>query len=384
MNEYYTREDKSDSLIIFKVTLPGEAFEQSYQQLLQKELERTNVKGFRKGKFPTEELEKQVKPALLMETFQRLAPYYVNAAIIKEKLEPVAQPEYKDVKNLETNEPVTFDVEITVMPSFKLGKLNKIKPDTKDEKATEEDVTKTLDNMFANNKEKIKETEINDKWAVEIAKMYQFPTLKTLEELKKEIKTVITDQKAAYIRQAQEAEVLRKAVVASKIEVPEVAIKHEAHEREHAFEHDIENMKTTVEEFCKSRETTLEEMREQWAKDAKEALENDVLFRTYAADKKIEVSDDELEAEIAKIKVSNSQAQQVDEKIYEDEGWRNNARNYVLKQKAFRAIVDEILGEYVPANAVEVIKGGKSEKAAEKKSEKETKKKETKNDAKKK
>jgi len=365
MSDYYTREDKSDSLIVFKVTLPGEAFQQSYQQLLQKEMDRTSVKGFRKGKFPQDALEKQVKPALLIETFQRLAPYYVNAAIIKEKLEPVAQPEYKDIgdfSNMDTGAEITFNVEVTVMPSFKLGKLKKIKPDTKDEKATEEDIKKTLDNMFKNNKEKIKEKEINDKWAIEIAKMYQFPELKTLKELEKEIETVITDQKASYIRQAQEAEVLRKAVTASKIEVPEVAIKHEAHEREHAFGHDIEHMKTTVEEFCKSRETTIEEMREQWAKDAKEALENDVLFKTYAADKGLEVTDEELEVEIAKIKVSNAQAQQVDEKIYEDEGWRNNARNYVLKQKAFRALVTEILGEFKPSKPFTTKKDSKKEK----------------------
>jgi len=373
MSDYYTRENKSDSLVVFKVTLPNEAFQQSYQQLLQKEIERTNIKGFRKGKFPKESLEKQVKPALLIETFQRLAPYYVNAAIIKEKLEPVAQPEYKDIgdfSKMDKNAEITFNVEVTIMPSFKLGKIKKIKPDTKDEKATEEDVQKTLDNMFTNNKEKIKEDKINNKWAIEIAKMYQFPSIKTVDELKKEVETVITDQKASYIRQAQEAEVLRKAVVASKIKIPEVAITHEAHEREHAFEHDIEHMKTTVEEFCKSKETTIEEMREQWAKDAKEALENDVLFKTYATDKGIDVSDEELEAEIAKIKVQNSQAKQIDEKIYEDEGWKSNARNYILKQKAFRALVDEILGKFIPSSTLEAVKKEKQDEKEIKKTDK--------------
>lgn len=379
MDEFYTTEKKDNSHFVFKMTLPQEAFKQSYEQMLKQELEKTNVKGFRKGKFPTDMLEKQIKPALIMETFQRLAPYYVNAAIIKEKLEPVAPPKYENIGKLDNlDNPITFEVEVVVMPEFKLGKLNKIKPETKEEKATKEDIDKTLQNMFDNNSDKAKAKEINDEWAKEVAKLYKFDGANNLAELRKMVEEVITEQKAGYIRQAQEAEVLRKAVKASKIEIPDEAMHHEAHEREHAFEHDLEHMKMTMEEFAKQRETTVEEMRDKWHKDAQEALENDVLFKTYAREKGIEVSDEELEAEIEKIKVANANAEGIDEKVYEDEGWKNNARNFVLKQKAYRAIVDEILGEYKPVEKSEKAnskKEDKKEKTSNKKTKKSTAKK---------
>ena len=351
MEDFYTREDKSKELIILKVKLPADAFTQSYKALLAEELKKTDMKGFRKGKFPADVLEQQIKPALLIETFQRVAPYYVNAAIMKEKIEPAAAPDYKDLGELETGKPIEFTVEVTVMPTFKLANLKKIKPDTKPESATKEDIQKTLDNMFESNKEKIKEDKMDDKWALAIAKEYKFDDdVKDLETLKKKVTEIIDAQKAAYIRQAQESEVIRKAVKESKITIPEAAMHYEAHEREHAFQHELEAVKMTAEDFCKQRDITMEQLREQWHKDAQEALENDVLFKTYANERGIEVDEKQFEEELNKIKMANIQKTPYDSKIYQDAAWLESAKSYIKKQKAFRAIVDEILGEFKPVN----------------------------------
>lgn len=349
MNDFYTREDKSKELVILKVTLPADGFTNSYKMLLQEELKKTDMKGFRKGKFPAEVLEQQAKPALLIETFQRVAPYYVNAAIIKEKLEPVAAPAYKDLGELETGKDISFSVEITIMPTFKLGNIKKIKPETKPEKATKDDIEKTLENMFQNNQDKVSAETMDDKWALAIAKEYQFENdVKDLATLKTKVTEIIDAQKAAYIRQAQEAEVIRKAVKESKITIPETAMHYEAHEREHAFEHELEAMKMTVEKFCEERNVTMDQLREQWHKDAQEALENDVLFKTYAAERGINVDEAEFDQELNKIKMANVQKTPYDSKVYQDEAWLESAKSYIKKQKAFRAIVTEILGEFKP------------------------------------
>ncbi|GAB4163787.1 MAG: hypothetical protein Fur003_6260 [Candidatus Dojkabacteria bacterium] len=347
MPEFYTRKDISENEIELKVSLPKEAFKSSYEAALKEELSRTNVKGFRKGMVPTDMLEKQIKPVLLTEVFQRVAPYYVNAAIIKENLEPAAPPKYTELGDLDLNKEVTFTVKITLMPKFKLGNLKKIKVTKQDEKVTKEDLEKTLENMQKNNLVHVKGDKVDDKWAKEIAKLYNFPEVKNLDDLKKEIEKIVKVQKKAYIRQSHEAEVLKEAIKLTNIKVPDEAIEYEAHEREHAFMHDLENAKMTMADYEKSQGITHEQMHEAWHKDAQEALETDLLLKTYAEERKVTIEDDELKAEIDKIKVANRGREGDRPELYEDPRWIAQIKSILIKQKAYRDLIVEVIGEYV-------------------------------------
>lgn len=355
MEDFYKMEKVSSSLYKFSVTLPKDAFKKSYDDALAAELKNVDLKGFRKGNVPTDMLEKQLRPAIALDVVEKLAPYYLNAAVMKEEIVPVAPPKYSGFENLDPAKEVKFVAEVTVMPEFKLGNIKKVKPDTKNEGASEEDVKKTLDNMFENNKDKFKQKEINDEWAKEIAKEYKFKDISNLKDLKEVVKRVVESQKSAYIRQTQEAEIIRKAVKESKIEIPEAAVEYEAGEREHSFMHDLEHIKMSIEDFAKERNTTLEEMQEAWKTDAKEALENDVLFKIYADDKKIEITDEELQAEIDQIKLSNRGKENDNPELYENPGWQSYVKSYILKQKAYRVLIEEVLGKFEPINMEDLI-----------------------------
>ena len=154
--DFYTREDVSDHEIVLKLKLPVDAFQKSYEQMLQSQAENTDIEGFRKGKVPASMIEEKYGEAILYQTFERIAPYYVNAAIVKEKLEPAAPPAYTDLGDLKKDQPIEFTVKITIMPVFKLGNLSKIKVEKPKTDVSDKELDDNLQAIFDNNKTTLK------------------------------------------------------------------------------------------------------------------------------------------------------------------------------------------------------------------------------------
>lgn len=336
----YTRKDISDDTVQLVINITKDTFKQSYDNLLDRETKNADIKGFRKGTVPKEMIETTMKDQLLMEAFERLVPLYVSTTVAELQLEAIAPPVYKEVPKLSTDEDLKITVEITIMPKFKLGKLKKIKVDKKKIEVSTEEVTKVLKDLQTNQKTKSKK--IDDKWSLEIAKLLMIPDIKDLKDLKAEVKDIIREQKESVIRKELEADALVQGVKLTKIEIPQTAVDYEANEREHSFMHQLEGQDMTVAQYAEATGNSVETMQEAWKKDAKEALETDVFLKLYAEDKKIEISDEELEAEIAKIKAGQKVE---DESVYEDSEWQNYIRRISLKQKAYVAFMTQILGE---------------------------------------
>ena len=378
-NKNYTREDVSKTEVHLKVTIPDDAFQKSYETLLKERASGLDIKGFRKGEVPKDIAESKLQVAVLSETFERLAPYYANAAIMEEKLVPIAPPEYKDLADLDQGKPVSFTIVVTQMPEFKLGDLKKIKPKKEKFEAKKEEIQNTLENMYKNNaesKEDAEKVELTDEWATKIAETYKFENVKSLKDLEKEVADVIVSQKQQVADQNAANDVVRQAVEISGVEIPEAAVKFEVSQREEAFLKDVKELNLTAEEFCERQGITYDDLKTRWEVDSKDALENDVILKLYADDRKVETSDDELKAEVERLKASakmqyeqqhagHDHESHFDEAAYEDPNWQANIRTYLRKQKAFQEMLREVLGEEYAIKAGAAPKEGK--KATKKK-----------------
>jgi len=186
-----------------------------------------------------------------------------------------------------------------------------------------------------------------DKWALEIAKSLNLTDVKTLNELKEEVKERLLAQKEMNIRKEQENSVLLQAIELCKITIPQAAIDYEALERENAFSQTLAEKKLTMEQFLTSNNIKLETMREMWKKDADEALKTDVFLKLYAKENKVEVSDEELQTEVDKVKKEHAGH---DHDYYDDPQWREYIKRVILKQKAYDTFI---------AKAIPVKKGEK-------------------------
>lgn len=341
MEQFYERKDIDNSTVEFKIKIPQDSFQETYNRLLKEKTKETDVKGFRKGKVPKELVESEMSETIKIQSFEKLVPLYITTVLEKENLNPIAPPAYKELPDFKKNDDLEFVIDITIMPGFKLGNLKKIKIEKEDVKISSKDVTDALESIQKNSPTKAKE--MNDAWAKEIAKSMKIEKIEKLEDLKKYVKDTLKKQKEHMMRHKLEDKAFEQAIELSKISIPEPAVKYEAEERERAFLHDMEHKNINVDDFLKANNITLERMRELWLKDAKQALESDVFLKLYAKEKDIKISDEDLKEKIELIK--KGAPKDTDPNIFENEQWIEYIKRIEEKETAFNKFVKEVLGE---------------------------------------
>src|SRR6202790_13574 len=112
-----------------------------------KELARVaRVPRFRPGKAPISLIRRRFADDIKGEVLQTLVPDRVEKAVAEQKLTPVSRPE---VDKLDFNEgqPLKFRAVFEVLPEFELGNYKNLELEMPPMEITDEDVTKTLDEM---------------------------------------------------------------------------------------------------------------------------------------------------------------------------------------------------------------------------------------------
>ena len=133
------------------IEVPAEEFDKAIQAAYQKNKNKFNVPGFRKGKVPYAMVEKMYGAGVFYEeAANELIPdAYANAAAESE-LEIVARPEI-NVTQIEKGKSFIFEAEVTLKPEIKLGKYKGIKVEAMDTTVTDEDVAAELDKVKEQN-----------------------------------------------------------------------------------------------------------------------------------------------------------------------------------------------------------------------------------------
>ena len=133
------------------IEVPAEEFDKAIQTAYQKNKNKFNVQGFRKGKVPYAMVEKMYGAGVFYEeAANELIPdAYANAAAESE-LEIVARPEI-NVTQIEKGKPFVFEAEVTLKPEIKLGKYKGVKVEAMDTTVTDEDVAAELDKVKEQN-----------------------------------------------------------------------------------------------------------------------------------------------------------------------------------------------------------------------------------------
>lgn len=136
-----TSEKSGKAEIKLTVELTELETETYYNKTLEKLSKEINIKGFRPGKIPLEEVEKHVeKPFILAKTMDIAIPTTYMEAINQEKIEPIAQPKVTIV----SDSPLKYEAMVPIYPEVKVKDYKKIKLERKkvevDEARIEEEV----------------------------------------------------------------------------------------------------------------------------------------------------------------------------------------------------------------------------------------------------
>ena len=331
----YSKKESTATESVFEITIPAAEFENRYEDELKKSAKSVKVSGFRPGKAPVGMMGDEQKDEARKKALEQVISSQAYEIIQKEKLIPAIPPSVS-IKSFEVGKPITLTMTVTVIPPITLVPLSSLQAKRKPVSVEDKDVEVVEKHMWQEHRGKFKDR--SDKWVAEIAPKLGFKA-KTLVALRSEISEAIEREKHRIVDQEYTREALAEAIVKSNVVIPENLVQYEAEERERSFLSTLHQMNTTMEEFSKQKNVTIEELRTQWKKDAKEAIETDILLSEFARSRKIEVSDSELESEVAILK---AQSKNPSDALFDNDEWRGYIKRVLLKRKSIHAFMDEL------------------------------------------
>lgn len=112
------------------ITIPASEVDRRMEEAFVSVQRDTVLPGFRRGKVPRALLERRIGSELAKETRDRLLGEALSAAVRKENLKPLGDPELPEnmtPADLERGKDYTFEIEIEVMPEFELPAFEGLK-----------------------------------------------------------------------------------------------------------------------------------------------------------------------------------------------------------------------------------------------------------------
>jgi trigger factor len=131
---------------VISVEITPARFKDERSRVLKEMIKEVAIPGFRKGKVPADIVEKRFGDEIRAEAIRNILPLAYEHAIVEHGLEPVGDPEFRDVKVL-GDEPLSFKVCIEVFPRFEIEKYRGIKVDAADPTVTDGEVEEVIGNL---------------------------------------------------------------------------------------------------------------------------------------------------------------------------------------------------------------------------------------------
>jgi len=385
------------------IEVPAEEFDKAIQTAYQKNKNKFNVPGFRKGKVPYAMVEKMYGAGVFYEeAANELIPdAYANAAFV-------------------------FEAEVTLKPEIKLGKYKGVKVEAMDTTVTDEDVAAELDKVKEQNARLVaaddkavedgdqttidfegfvdgvafeggkgedypltigshsfidtfeeqligkkvgEEVEVNVTFpeqyqAKELAgkpamfkvtikeiKVKEYPELDddfaqdvsefdTLDEYKADIKKNLEEKKAQEAEADKESKVIEAIVNDSEMDIPEKMIEAQSQQMVEEFAQNIAMQGISFDQYMQFTGTTVDQLTEQVKPQAEARVQSSLVLEAIVKAEKIEASDEEFDEEIKRMAERyQMEADKVNELLSDDD--KKNIRADICARKAAKLVVEK-------------------------------------------
>lgn len=128
------------------IEIPAEEVTKASDKIVRDITKVARVPGFRPGKAPATLIRRRFADDIRSELLQQLLPERIEAAMTKEKLVPVTQPQVDKVDYVEGS-PLKFRASFEVLPEFELAPYKDVEVEIAAPDVTDEDVENTLNEM---------------------------------------------------------------------------------------------------------------------------------------------------------------------------------------------------------------------------------------------
>jgi len=181
---------------------------------------------------------------------------------------------------------------------------------------------------------KVKELpELDDDFAQDISEF------DTMDELKKDLKEKIREEKKARATREMENTVLETAVNGSKVEIPAVMIENRMENIVQDFEHRLSHQGLNLEKYLQMINKTMDEFRENMKPDAEKQVKTSLVMEKIAEVEKLEASKEDLDKELERLAVMYNSTKEILEKNFSEDDYEALKDDLKVK-KAFELVIE--------------------------------------------
>lgn len=146
------------------------------------------------------------------------------------------------------------------------------------------------------NEIKVKELpEADDDFAKDVSEF------ETMEEYKEDIRKNLSEKKAAEAKTAKQNKVVAKIVENAEMEIPGAMVDQQVRQMADDFARRIQSQGLTIEQYFQFTGMTAEKLFEQMRPEAEKRIQNSLVLEAVAKAENIEISDEKMDEEIAKM-----------------------------------------------------------------------------------
>jgi len=136
---------------VLKIEVPPETVGEEIENLYSKIQETATHPGFRKGKVPRRILERKFGKSIRMEAVENTVSSSLKKVLEDEKIVPLTDPDFGEVKFEDENAPLSFEVTVEVEPTVELGAYKGIELKKPKLTVTDEDIDRVLKRLQLSN-----------------------------------------------------------------------------------------------------------------------------------------------------------------------------------------------------------------------------------------
>mgnify|MGYP000170863293 CR=1 FL=1 len=279
--------------------VPFEALAPYREQALRHIAEHLELPGFRPGKVPADMALKKVgELAVLEEAAELLVKDFYPELIAQHTVDAVGRPDIRVTKLAQGN-PVGLTIRATVYPEVVLPKawkkLNETIALETSLPATEEEISKTLEDLRQSRKKDEVVPELSDEFAKSVG------AFDSLEHLKTQIQKGITEEKARQARDVRRGKLIEALLAGATLTVPKIFIESELEKIMSQMREDVQRFSAqggsasgrgiTFEDYLKSVGKTEEAVRNDFREQARKRAQLQLLLNKIAEEEKLETDE---------------------------------------------------------------------------------------------
>ncbi len=261
-----------------------------------------NIKGFRKGKVPSDVLRKHVgEMTILQEAAELALSDQYPKIILEHKIQPLGHPQVMITK-LAPKENLGFKIVTAVMPEVSLPDYKtiakKIMSEKNDLEVTDKNVQTTIDTLRkqrATDKDKKDLPELNDEFVKTLG------DFKDVEDFKNKLRENMKVEKARSAKEKKRTKIADGIIEKSTISLPQLLIDGELSRMIGQFKADIEQAGLTYEAYLKEAKKTEEDIRKEWTPIAEKKAKLQLVLNKIALEENIKPEEDQVQKEMEHI-----------------------------------------------------------------------------------